>query len=213
MNAIEHRDDPRKAAGLFAARRRQIREIELEEVLRRDAAFINQRTNGPGPIRGECTVDTIVERVGHPENWHLRRHRRRSQCWAGLEDLPCGRLRTCKGCVRAARRGCVHIKPNVPSTVARPPALLEEVHFDQKSHAPSYADVLLYAPPAPLETPPDTIHKWTVPRAGVAAKLAEEATAAWRQWGYDEGAVEAAASDPDCLLQVLSGEVGSRTKP
>ena len=38
--------------------------------------------------------------------------------------------------------------------------------------------------------------------------MAEEATAAWRQWGYDEGAVEEAASDPDCLiLQVLSGEV------
>ena len=55
---------------------------------------------------------------------------------------------------RAARRGCVYNKPNVPSTVARPPALLEEVHFDQKSHAPSYADTLSYAPPAPSKHRP-----------------------------------------------------------
>ena len=223
LNAIEHWMDFEKRPRAYPRwdAVKLAREIELEEALRRDAAFIKlpNKTDCEGVVRGECTVDTITgERVGATlENWHFGDVGDRAEVlcgWAGLEDQPCGRLHDLQRMRwRAARRGCVYSRPDVPSTVARPPELSKEVHFDQKSHAPSYADTLLYAPPAPGNTA-RYYTQWTVPREGVAAKLAEEATAAWRQWGYDEGAVEEAASDPE--LHGPPGLIrrgGSRTKP
>lgn len=196
-----------------------VKEIGLEEALRRDATFVlhPNDTDCEAVVKGECTVDTLEgKRVAATlENWHFGDVGERAEvlcAWAGLDDPPCGRLHDLQRMRwRAARRGCVQASADVSGDVARPP-LLSSVPPDfggaPSLLAPAYADALLYKPPAPLGDPPSHIPMWTAPSEGVAAALAMKATAAWRAWGYGEGAVETAASDPDCMiLQVLDGEV------